>query len=64
MDAERIKVLHITDGDAVVVSVSHHLVLDLLPAAQALLNQELWGEGESFLRKDSELLIIVTEATT
>lgn len=27
VNAERVKVLHITDGDTVVVSVSHHLVL-------------------------------------
>ena len=34
MDAERIEVLHVADGDAVVVTVAHHFILDFLPAFQ------------------------------
>ena len=48
VDAHRVEVLHVADGDAVVAPVAHHLVLDLLPAAQALLDQHLGhaaGEG-------------------
>ena len=41
MDAERIDVLHRADGDARVVGVAHHLVLDLLPADEALLDHDL-----------------------
>ena len=48
VDAHRVEVLHVADGDAVVAPVAHDLVLDLLPAAQALLDQHLGhaaGEG-------------------
>ena len=41
VDAERVHVLHRADGDARVVGVAHHLVLDLLPADQALLDHHL-----------------------
>ncbi len=41
MDAYRVEILHVADGDAVVAQVAHHLVLDLLPAAQRLLDQHL-----------------------
>ena len=48
VDPQRIEVLHVADGDAVVARVAHDFVLDLLPAAQALLDQHLRhaaGEG-------------------
>ena len=32
MDAQRVEVLHVTDGDTVVVAVAYHLVFNLLPA--------------------------------
>ena len=41
VDAERVDVLHRADGDARVVGVAHHLVLDLLPADEALLDHHL-----------------------
>ncbi len=41
VDAERIDVLHRADGDARVVGVAHHLVFDLLPADEALLDHHL-----------------------
>ena len=41
VDAERIDVLHRADGDARVVGVAHHLVLDLLPADEAVLDHDL-----------------------
>ena len=41
VDAHRVDVLHVADGDAVVGAVAHHLVLDLLPADQGLLEQRL-----------------------
>ena len=46
MDTERVEVLHITDGDTVVVAVTYDLVLDFLPAFEALLYEDLRGEGE------------------
>jgi len=41
VDAERVEVLHVADGDAVVVAVAHDLVLDLLPPLHRLLDKDL-----------------------
>ncbi len=41
VDAERVDVLHRAHGDARVVGVAHHLVLDLLPADEAALDHDL-----------------------
>ena len=41
MDAHGVEVLHVADGDAVIGGVAHHLVLDLLPAQEAALQQHL-----------------------
>ena len=49
VDAQRVEVLHVADGDAVVEAVAHHLVLHFLPAAEALLDEHLGREGEGLL---------------
>ena len=41
MDTQRVEVLHVTYGDAVVVAVAHYLILYLLPSLQTLLYQYL-----------------------
>ena len=41
MDAKRVKVLHVADGDAVIRRVPHHFVLNLLPAEKRLLDEQL-----------------------
>jgi hypothetical protein len=41
VDAHRIEVLHVADGDARVRGVTHHLVLDLLPSPQRPFDQHL-----------------------
>ena len=41
MHPQRVEILHVAHGDAVVPAVAHHLVLDLLPAAQVLVDQDL-----------------------
>ena len=41
VDAERVDVLHRAHRDARVLGVAHHLVLDLLPADEALLDHHL-----------------------
>mmetsp|Transcript_8149 Transcript_8149/g.18901 ORF Transcript_8149/g.18901 Transcript_8149/m.18901 type:complete len:259 (-) Transcript_8149:1998-2774(-) len=46
VDPEGVEVLHVADSDAVAKRVAHNLVLDLLPPAQRLLNQHLWGLRE------------------
>ena len=47
MHAQRVDVLHRADRDAGVVGVAHHLVLDLLPAHQALLDHHLADRAEA-----------------
>ena len=44
MDSQWVEVLHVTNGDTVVVTVTNDLILNLLPALQALLYQYLWRE--------------------
>jgi hypothetical protein len=44
MDSERVEVLHITDSDAVVITVTHYLILDLLPSLERLLDENLRRE--------------------
>ena len=41
MNSKRIKVLHIAYGDAIVLGISHHFVLDLLPTLHAALDEDL-----------------------
>ena len=47
MHADRINVFHITYRDTVSGAVAHHLVLDLLPARDTTLNQNLTDTGKS-----------------
>ena len=47
MDADGVEVLHVADGDAVAGGVAHDLVLDLLPASDALFDQALADAGEA-----------------
>src|SRR5213078_578815 len=48
VDAHGVDVLHVAYRDAVVAGVAHHLVLDLLPALETLLDQYLGdAAGES-----------------
>ena len=64
MDAQGVEVLHVTDGYTVVVAVTNHLVLNLLPALQRLLNKHLRREGEGLFGQAVQLLLIVAEAGT
>ena len=41
VDAHRVDILHVADGDAVVGAVAHHLVLDLLPADKGAFEENL-----------------------
>ena len=47
MDADRVKVFHRADGDDIVFRVADDLKLDLLPAGDALFNQNLGNGGET-----------------
>ena len=63
MDTEGVEVLHITDRDAVIIAVTHDLVLDFLPPLEALLYEHLRGEGKGLATQLIQLLLVVTEAT-
>eukprot|EP00123_Amoebidium_parasiticum_P018886 comp24311_c0_seq1/m.45726 comp24311_c0_seq1/g.45726 ORF comp24311_c0_seq1/g.45726 comp24311_c0_seq1/m.45726 type:complete len:317 (+) comp24311_c0_seq1:2722-3672(+) len=41
VDTERVEVLHVAHSDAVVIGITHHLILYLLPALHGPLNQHL-----------------------
>ena len=62
MDTKRVEVLHVTYRDAIVEAVTHHLVLDLLPALQRFLHKHLRGEREGFLGQFIQLFLVVAEA--
>ncbi len=46
MNAKGVEVLHVADSDAVILAISHHLVLHLFPAFQRLLDQDLRRERQ------------------
>ena len=60
--AEGVEVLHVADGDAVVVLVAHHFVLDFLPALQRLLHEDLRGVRECGGRQFAQLCVVGAEA--
>ena len=45
MDSQRIKVLHVADGDAIIRLVPDHFIFHFLPAGEILLHQNLWRVG-------------------
>ena len=61
VDSERVEVLHVADSDAVVISVPHDFVFNLLPALEGFLDKYLRRERESLLADLVEFLLIVTE---
>ena len=64
VDAQRVEILHIADSDAVIVAVAHHFVLDFLPAAKRLLDEQLRRERQCLGRYSVQFLLIVAEAAS
>ena len=64
VDTEGVEVLHVADSNAVVVGITDDLVLDLLPALEGLLDQDLGGECERASSHVAELLLVVGETGT
>ena len=58
VDAKRVKVLHVAHGDAVVAVVADHLVLELLPPAQVLVNEDLRASGESLGGHGTQFVVV------
>ena len=62
VDTQRVEVLHRHHGEAVVVTVTDHLELNLFPPFQALLHQYLAGEGEGTPAELHKCGLICTDA--
>ena len=64
VDAHRVHVLHVADGDGRVVGVPHDLVFDFLIALDALFNEHLVdrGQGQGVLHHFGQLFVVVGEA--
>ena len=65
MDADRVEVLHITYGDDIARRIAHYLVLDLLPAGDAALDQNLVyaAETKTVLEDLLALLTVLCDTT-
>ena len=62
VNAERVKVLHVAHSHAVVGRVAHDLVLELLPAAQRLLDEDLRRHGQRLLGELAHLVLVLGKA--
>ncbi|KAH3675308.1 hypothetical protein OGATHE_001648 [Ogataea polymorpha] len=61
VDSQRIEILHVTDGDTVVESVTNNLVLNFLPALHRLFHKHLGRGSKGLLTQGHELLFIIGE---
>eukprot|EP00158_Paraphelidium_tribonemae_P009904 Partr_v1_DN28995_c0_g1_i1_m25773 len=64
MNAEWIKILHVTNGDTVVIDITDNLVLNFLPSLHTTLNQHLRTDGKRLLTQYRQLLGVVCKSTT
>ena len=63
VNTQGIEVLHVTNGDTVVLSITDNLVLDLLPALHTALNENLGTGGESLVAEVEKLVLVVGKTT-
>jgi hypothetical protein len=64
MDTQRVKVLHVADSDTVVSGVTDDFVLDLLPALEGLLDQDLGSKSQGTRSQILQLLRVLSETGT
>ena len=64
VDTQRVEVLHTCYGEAVVVAVADNLELDLLPAFERFLDQNLLRVSERALAQRHELLLVAADTAT
>ena len=66
VDAHRIHVFHVADGDGSVVPVAHHFIFNFLVTLHTFLNQHLAdrGEREGIFHDGNELLFTVRESAS
>ena len=62
MNAQRVHILHVADGNAVIVAIAHHLVLNLFVVMQIALDQDLRSKGERARYNLFQLFMIVCDA--
>ena len=59
---EWIKVLHVTHSNAVVPTVTHHLVLDFFPATHTLFHKHLWTVCKGCVAQTPQLVFVLRKA--
>lgn len=59
---EWIEVLHVANGDTVISAITDNLVLNLLPALHALLDQYLRTSCECFGTKSAQLILVLSKS--
>ncbi|GKT75685.1 hypothetical protein ColTof4_08108 [Colletotrichum tofieldiae] len=64
VNAQGIEVLHVANSNAVVVRVTDDLILNLLPALQRLLDQDLGRQSQGAGSHVAKLLLVVCETGT
>ena len=64
VSTKRVKVLHVTNSNAVVLRITDNLVLDFLPALHGAFHENLGGEGKGGGSKLAEFVVIVGETGT
>ena len=64
MHTQRVEVLHVAHRDAIVAAVANDLVLDLLPAAQVLVDEHLLRDREGLGALLAQLLFCIGEPRT
>ena len=61
MDAQRVEILHRSYGEAMIVGVADALKLNLLPALQRLLDQNLGSKREGAFCQLAESFLVGTD---
>ncbi|KAH3666829.1 hypothetical protein OGAPHI_003278 [Ogataea philodendri] len=61
VDTQWIKVLHVTDSDTVVESITNNLVFNFFPSLHGLLDQDLRRSSEGLLTELDQFLLVISE---
>ena len=62
-DDDQTSHLHVANRDTIVPAIPHDLILNLLPALHALLDEHLRARGKRFPAKLAELLVVLRKPT-
>mmetsp|Transcript_18061 Transcript_18061/g.42645 ORF Transcript_18061/g.42645 Transcript_18061/m.42645 type:complete len:263 (+) Transcript_18061:2073-2861(+) len=64
VDSKRIKVLHVADGDTVVISIAHNFILDFLPPLHALFDEDLRSNRECLAGHLTKVGFVLADTTS